>query len=249
MTYVVITVAGLSDRFNKGEQKPALKCIYHEGDVKKTLLHSILRKCKGCKGVIVVGGYQFSELQKYVDSQRGGFPFEIDVVYNLFYETYGSGYSLKVGLQECCKKKDCTEVIFAEGDLLFDEETMFSIISGRKNYLTINDEPILSKKAVAVYFNGQGEIKYLYNTEHGLFHLQEPFSAIYNSGQVWKFAEWDKAEHIIANMEETDWHGTNLKFIERFFHSVAEENVEMLKFSDWINCNTRADYLKCKKYL
>lgn len=249
MTYAVITVAGISSRFNQGEEIPALKCIFHEKDMKKTLLYSILRKCRGCKGVIVVGGYQFGELERYIDSQRGEFPFGIDLIFNPNYETYGSGYSLKLGLKECCTREDCTEVIFIEGDLLFDGASMAYMINGTKNYLTVNTNPISSEKAVAVYFNGQKEIKYMYNTEHGLFHLTEPFSVIYNSGQVWKFSEWEKAVQVMDEMEEKEWSGTNLCFVERYFNYVARENVEIVEFKKWVNCNTRTDYLNCEKYL
>lgn len=249
MTYAVITVAGISSRFNHGEETPVLKCIYHTGDIKKTLLFSILKKCYGCKGVIVVGGYQFKELEKYTEDLRGEFPFEIDVICNPYYETYGSGYSLKIGLQECYSKKDCTDVVFIEGDLFFDDESLAYIINGKKSIFTVNSDPIMSKKAVAVYVNEQNEIKYLYNTQHGLFLLTEPFSEIYNSGQVWKFSERNAAVQVMAEMEETEWHGTNLCFVERYFNHVSRENVEIVKFKRWMNCNTREDYRNCEIYL
>lgn len=249
MTYAVITVAGVSSRFNQREETPVLKCIYHTEDHKKTLLYSILKKCRGCKGVIIVGGYQFGELEKYIENLRGEFPFGIDVICNPYYETYGSGYSLKTGLQECYSKPDCTDVVFIEGDLFFDSESMAYITDSKKSCLTVNSDPIMSKKAVALYINEQNEIKYLYDTQHGLFRLPEPFSEIYNSGQVWKFSEKNAAVQVMAEMDESDWHGTNLCFVERYLNHVSREHVEIVKFKKWVNCNTREDYRNCEKYL
>ncbi len=249
MTYVVITAAGMSSRFNEGEKTPALKCIYNEGDEKKTLLYSILEKCGGCRGVTVVGGYRYGELERYVDGIRGDFPFFIDLAFNPRYAEYGSGYSLKTGLEECRRHTDCTEVVFAEGDLMFDRETMEYLVGREKNCLTINDGPVSSEKSVAVYRNDKGEIRYMYNTAHGLFYLTEPFSVICNSGQVWKFADWDRAVHIMSETGEEEWHGTNLVFVERYFNSVERETVETVRFKRWVNCNTRRDYRSCEKYL
>lgn len=249
MTYVVITVAGMSARFNRNTENPVLKCIYYDKDPRKTLLYSILRKCVGCKGVIIVGGYQFPELEKYVACWEKDFPFDIRVVFNPYFDSYGSGYSLKIGLQECLKQEMCTDILLIEGDLLFDQKALEQMINGKKNYLTINSESIFSEKAVAVYVNGNEEIRYIYNTEHGLFHIKEPFSVIYNSGQVWKFSERGLVEQVIGSMEDSEWQSTNLKFVELYFNKAERSSVEIVKFQKWVNCNTRLDYLNCEKEL
>lgn len=249
MTYAIITVAGVSSRFNENEKEPVLKCLYNLGDKKKTLLYSILKKTVGCDGVVVVGGYQYDALMAYIKEIEGDFSFSIDAVYNPHYEKYGSGYSLKLGLQKCLEQEDCTEIIFIEGDLYFDQASMQSMMCHKKNYLTINHEAILAKKAVALYINEQEEIKYLYDTQHGALEIKEPFVAIYNSGQVWKFAERDYANQVFQGMDECEWWGTNLVFIEKYFRRVSRESVEILAFKEWTNCNTRSDFLECERYL
>ena len=62
MKTVIVAVAGMSIRFNQDMAEPVLKGIYTEGDVRKTLLYSILRKCKGFDRVVLVGGYQYEKL-------------------------------------------------------------------------------------------------------------------------------------------------------------------------------------------
>ena len=249
MTYAVITVAGVSARFNRDAEDPVLKCIYYSKNPRKTLLYSILKKCEGCKGVVIVGGYQFAELERYVDFYKMDFSFDIKVVYNSYFKIYGSGYSLKIGLQECLKQKRCTDILVIEGDLLFDQNGLKQMMVGKKNYLAINSDSIFSEKSVAVYINEREEIKYIYNTEHGLFYINEPFSVIYNSGQVWKFSERRQVEQIICSMAENEWYSTNLKFIEMYFNQVERSSIEIVRFQRWINCNTRTDYRKCEKEL
>ncbi len=47
MRIAIITNAGISSRFNEGipEGEKKLKAIYHEGDMKNTLLYHQLIKC------------------------------------------------------------------------------------------------------------------------------------------------------------------------------------------------------------
>ena len=53
MKTVIVAVAGMSSRFNQDMEEPVLKGIYTERDVRKTLLYSILRKCKGFDHVVI----------------------------------------------------------------------------------------------------------------------------------------------------------------------------------------------------
>lgn len=249
MTYVVITVAGLSSRFNHGEEDDVLKCIHYNDNPKKTLLYGILQKCHGCREAIIVGGYKYQKLKEYTESQRKEFSFGIEVVYNEHYQIYGSGYSLKIGIRECLKKKDCTDIVFIEGDLVFDSQTLENIFCEKKSCLTVNQDVISSDKSVAVYRNRQEEFKFLYDACHGFFQIGEPFSVIYNSGQVWKFADCEAVKQIMGRVADEDWHGTNLKFIETYFNAIPKDCIQIFKFNKWINCNTRADYLLCEKDL
>ena len=246
MRYAIITVAGLSERFNKGYDNPMLKCIYYTNDEKLTLLYSILEKCQGMDKIIIVGGFQYDLLREYVKKYSGDFPFEIELVYNEKFSKYGSGYSLYKGIQICYERKDFSEIIFVEGDLYFDKKTFDEIKTSTYNVITTNDEAICSNKAVALYINAENKIRYIYNTSHGLFKITEPFSEIHNSGQVWKLVDKEKFYRAYESLGETDWQGTNLVFLEKYYNEIETDRIKFLRFSKWINCNSREDYKKIK---
>ena len=92
-------------------------------------------------------------------------------------------------------------------------------------------------------------MKYKFSTKHGSVEITEPFLAIYNSGQIWKFADTDVVKQLVSDSPETMWQGTNLKFIEEYFHQISEEERELLPLKTWENCNTKADYLKYEEQL
>lgn len=249
MKCAIITVAGCSERFNRDMEHPRLKCIFYHKEKRKTLLYSMLKKCVGYDKVIVVGGYQFDSLQTYIHEFEGEFPFLIETVYNPFFEKYGSGYSLFVGMKACLENQDCSEILFAEGDLAVDEESFEMIRQSEKNCITVNCEDICSARSVILYTNDKDEIKYQYDTSHGFFVITEPFYKIYNSGQIWKMSERNIVEAVMEEMPEEEWQGTNLKFIERYFNKADRKNVEIMRIKYWINCNTRNDFERCEREL
>lgn len=246
MKYGIITVAGMSERFNKGYDNPILKCIYYEQDEKKTLLYSILKKCKGLDKVIIVGGYQYEKLVEYIDKYKEHFEFGIQLVFNSEYQHYGSGYSLYCGLKVCYEEDDCSEIIFIEGDLYFDEETFEQIKKSNQDVITVNCEPICSNKSVALYINEDNKIKYIYNTHHGLFRISESFSEIYNSGQVWKLKNNNLFRMTFSELDELGWQSTNLIFLEKYFNCIDHGKIVFMFFKKWTNCNTRKDYSELK---
>ena len=215
MKTVIVAVAGMSSRFNQDMAEPVLKGIYTEGDVRKTLLYSILRKCKGFDRVVLVGGYQYEKLVEYVSACKEDFPFQIQMVYNPNYQEFGTGYTLKLGLEQCLQDNS-SEITLIEGDLFFDEASLDDV-----------------KRS----------------TRSGSVEITEPFLAIYNSGQIWKFADTDVVKQLVSDSPETMWQGTNLKFIEEYFHQISEEERELLPLKTWENCNTKADYLKYEEQL
>ena len=242
MKYAVITVAGTSERFNEGYENPILKCLYYEEDKKSTLLYSILEKCNGIDRVIIVGGYQFQNLLEYVDSIKEDFTFKLELIFNSEYKNYGSGYSLFCGLKICYEREECEEIIFIEGDLSFDNETFDKVKSSPKDVITINNDPICSNKAVALYINEKNLIRYIYNTNHGLFNITESFSEIYNSGQVWKLKSRELFIKTFTQLNMKDWKRTNLVFLEKYFNYVELKEIYFVKFNEWINCNRREDF-------
>ena len=89
-------------------------------------------------------------------------------------------------------------------------------------------------------------IRYIYNTEHGLFNITEPFSEIHNSGQIWKISSIDVFKETYEKLDMQEWEGTNLVFLEKYFNQLEFKDIQLLKFKKWINCNTRKDLMLCK---
>ena len=114
--------------------------------------------------------------------------------------------------------------------------------------LTYSFEPIYAKKAVVLYRDGEGCFRYAFNSSHGLLKIDDAFSVILNSGQMWKFT--DAAKLRAANekffAEEKD--GTNLRIIQNYIDSCGSDGFELVSLSRWTNCNTREDYRKILSY-
>ena len=67
MKTAIITVAGISSRFNEGipEAEKTLKAIFYEKEKTQTLLNHLLLKCSFADRIIIVGGYKFDDLKEY----------------------------------------------------------------------------------------------------------------------------------------------------------------------------------------
>lgn len=242
MKIAIVAVAGVSSRFNQGEKEAVLKCIYTTTDEKKTLLYSILRKSQGFDKVVLVGGYQCESLQAYVEAHREEFSFPIELVYNEHYSDLGTGYTLKVGLDTCLKEMACSEITLIEGDLFFDEASFELVKASQKSVATYNHKVIYSNKAVIAYTNLQQRLKYVFSTSHGAVQIPEEFLAIYNSGQIWKFADMNITKKLMQEFSAEEWEGTNLRFVEAYFNEIKADEREMIPLEVWENCNTRDDY-------
>lgn len=245
-TAAIITVAGTSTRFRKSIGKDCLKCIYSEKDEQDTLLMRQLSMCKTFDEVIIVGGYKFSELKNFVNKYLNQYPVKITLVENEHYEDLGSGYSLIRGIQEA-EKLGVNQIVFLEGDLFFDSNTFRTIVENSNNVVTVNTDPIEAKKAVAFYINEDGKINYIYDTAHSSLSINEPFLGIYNSGQVWKFLDAEKLYKLTSELTQKEIEGTNLVLVQKYFGTLNQDEYEVLRFKDWINCNTVEDYRKVEK--
>lgn len=249
MKAVIITVAGISSRFNEEipEEQRKLKAIYYEDEAKKTLLYQMVEKNKGKDFIVVVGGYKFDDLEEYIKLNISPETAKkIILINNPHYEDLSSGYSLYLGI-EALKNTEVTEVVFIEGDLHVDGETFDKVKASAKNVITTTSEPILSKKSVVLYKDAGDKYKYAFNSSHGLLEIKEPFKEIYNSGQTWKFTDMQRlftaSDGYFCNAKE----GTNLEIINRYFMDVDSQDVEILRFKEWVNCNTREDYEGIKR--
>lgn len=249
MKSVIITIAGVSSRFNMGipEQEKVLKAIYWEDNPEDTLLRHLLMKCTFADRIILVGGYQFDKLKQFVDRNlREEFPNTV-LIKNEHYEDLASGYSLYLGIKEAVKAGS-SEILFAEGDLDIDRESFVSAAGSKKSVLTYTKEPIYASRAVVLYQDQAGRYKYAFNCDHGMLTINEPFLAVFNSGQVWKFMDIDALKEANDAFFLEEKGGTNLKIIQRYMEAADPREMELLCLERWTNCNTRDDYKTIRSY-
>lgn len=246
MRAVIITVAGTSSRFNKDLQVETLKCMYYENNEKDTLLYQMLLQCQAFDKIVVVGGYLFERLEDYIEKVCKEFKDNIILVENIYYEAYGSCYSLYLGI-DVLQNMDIEEIVFAEGDLFFDKQSFYKISTAKEDVVTVNREAIYAKTAVVLYVCEHKKLHYLYDVKHGTLEIKEPFLAVFNSGQVWKFADADKLKYIAGHMSEERKQGTNLEIVQEYFETCLIDTMKLITFEKWVNCNTVDDYHKIQK--
>lgn len=241
MKCLIITVAGMSSRFNKDTKEKVLKCLYYEDTPANSLLSLQVGSVYDLVDeIIVVGGYKYGELERFIYHQLPDTNRKIKIVLNDHYSDYGSCYSLLKGIEAVSGRTD--EIIFIEGDLFFDKESIVKIIASTKDVISINREPILSNKAVALYFDSGDHPHYIYDTSHSFLEIKEPFTAIYNSAQMWKFTNATKVRVICNSLCQKQKEGTNLEIIQRYYGDLTEGEIEIVQVNKWFNCNTVADY-------
>ncbi|WP_027216552.1 DUF6564 domain-containing protein [Butyrivibrio fibrisolvens] len=247
MKVAIITIAGISSRFNKDipENEKRLKAVYYEGDSKNTLLYHLLLKCDFADKIVLVSGYKADSLGEYITSLSKELRDKIIVVHNDHFEDLSSGYSLYVGVEEAFRHEP-DEILFVEGDLDIDDISFDKVISTLGNVLTYTYEPIYANKAVVLYKDDKDHYRYAFNSSHGLLTIDSPFSCILNSGQTWKFTEMDKLKKAADSFCEEAKGDTNLKIIQNYLDQGIE--VRIVPLDRWTNCNTREDYRKIVKY-
>ena len=253
MKIVIITVAGVSSRFNKDvpEDEKILKCLYYEDNNEDTLIYQMLKKSAFADKIVIVGGYKYFDLENYIfDVIPRDLKDKISLVYNNHYSDLSSGYSLYLGIDFSLNNfNGIDEILFVEGDLDIDEESFLKVINSDKNVLTFNHEPIYSNKAVVLYQDKNDEYKYLFNSDHGLLYLNNSFKAIFNSGQIWKFQDMDLLKIANDNFHENLIEDTNLGIIQKYFDLIENtDEIDIISLNRWVNCNTREDYKLIKKY-
>ena len=243
----IITVAGISSRFNEGvpDDKKELKAIYTEQTEKDTLLYHLLLKCAYADKIIVVGGYKYENLKKYCAGLKDSLQEKIELVYNDHFEDLASGYSLYLGLQKAFQY-DVEDVLFVEGDLDIDDTSFGNVVSSKKSVLTYTFEPIYANKAVVLYRDDKEQYHYAFNSNHGLLSIDSPFSCILNSGQTWKFTDMWALERANNTFFEESKDGTNLRIIQSYLDAGVE--VELIPLKRWTNCNTKEDFRKIVSY-
>lgn len=248
MKSLIITVAGMSSRFNKDTKEDVLKCLYYEDKPENTLLCLQVHKTVDLVDeIIVVGGYKYDDLVAFIREHMKDVNKKMKVVYNDHYHDYGSGYSLIKGIEVVSDQTN--EITFIEGDLFFDTESVEMIIDSPKDVISVNNEPILSNKAVALYFDAYNHPHYIYDTSHSCLEIHEPFTAIYNSGQMWKFRNPTRVREICQFLTLEQEQGTNLEIVQKYFSACLRTQLDIVRVNLWYNCNTVADYRAAIKAL
>ena len=248
MRSLIITVAGLSSRFNRDLSYPVLKCLYHEGSPDFALLsYQITSFYEDVDEIVVVGGFKFEDLTSFCAKEIKDPVEKVKLVFNDHFADRGSGYSLISGVNSL--SEDAKEVVFAEGDLFFDRASIQKVVHSRRDVLTINREAIRSDKAVALYVGLDNHIHYIYDQAHTALEIREPFTAIYNSAQIWKFTSPEKLRGIIASLPKEAMKGTNLEIIQRYFSSFKSTEIDIVPILKWFNCNTVSDYRNALRFL
>lgn len=246
MKYLIITVAGTATRFNRDTHEDTLKCLYYTDDAKFALLPQLMSNCGEYDKYIIVGGYLYEKLEQFIKKELNSYGKKIDLVFNEHFQDFGSGYSLYKGIEAV---REPGEVTFVEGDLYFASETFKQVYNSEKSVITINREPIYSNKAVALYINADGKPRYLYDTNHQTLTVPEPFKAIFNSGQMWKFKSSIKLYEAVNSLSEQQLQGTNLEIVQAYFGDLNAEEYDVVTFNEWYNCNTVADYNQVRKLM
>lgn len=253
MKIVIITVAGVSSRFNEGipEEEKILKCLYYEENPEDTLIYKMVKKSDFADRIVIVGGYKYQDLISYIDEHiPQNLQEKILFIENDHFSDLSSGYSLYLGINESFNSfGDIDEILFVEGDLDIDDDSFSNVVNSNKNVLTYNFNPIYSNKAVVLYQNENDEYHYLFSTSHGMLSIGEPFKAIFNSGQVWKFKDMNLLKIANDNFKENLIEDTNLGIIQKYFDLLEDaSDVDIIGLKHWVNCNTREDYKLIKNY-
>ena len=247
MKVLIVTVAGISSRFNRDTSRNVLKCLYYEDSPTHSLLYQIVCKARDFERVILVGGYLYDELVMYAEKYLSNLGPQIELVYSAHYKDYGSGYSLIKGVERVPEVAD--EIIFVEGDLYFDNESFSLVKKSLYDVITVNHEFITSEKAVALYVDEIDKVHYIYDTNHSLLSIPSPIKAIYNSGQIWKFTSLSKLNSVISLLSPKQIQGTNLEIIQAYFDNIPVSDLNFIALNTWFNCNTVADYQKVNSLL
>ena len=238
----------MSSRFNKETKVDVLKCLYYEDTPTSSLISLQVHKTFDLVDeIIVVGGYKYEDLEAFIRKEMKDVNHKMKLVYNDHYHDYGSGYSLLKGIETVSEEPD--EITFIEGDLFFDRESVEKIINSKKDVISVNNEPILSNKAVALYFDVNNYPHYIYDTNHSCLEIHEPFTSIYNSGQMWKFRNPTRVREICQFLTQEQERGTNLEIIQKYFGAYMNSQLDIIRVNLWFNCNTVADYREAIKAL
>jgi len=244
---VIITLAGMSSRFSRSVGCECHKSFYRETVEDGCLLdwQLDLARRHDFKQIVLVGGYKYEDLERLVRNNHADLP--VKLVHNDHFADWGSCYSLCLGVEAV--NGDAGAVVFLEGDLLFDSQTFDELVALNDDAITATRSIVEARSSVAFFTTEDGRLKYVYDTRHESLKVDEPFTRIGNSGQVWQFSDVAKLKETVRGLSKDDWKGTNLVPIMKYYEGVDARTVRVCQFNAWFNCNTVADYRAMKKYV
>lgn len=246
MKILIVTVAGMSTRFSESMGEPCLKCLYYRKNIKESLLYQMLHQYREFDKYVIVGGFKYNELAETIEKFYSDYANKLVLVNNKYYDKYGSGYSLYLGMQAALEYTP-DEIMFAEGDLFVDRDSFNRVVMNDKSVITVNSETINAKKSVVFYLNTEERVRYIYDVKHNELEISEPFIEIYNSGQIWKFVDYERIRQVFLDMYIEEWYGTNLVFVQKYFSEISRKQYDVIRFNKWINCNTINDFEKMQR--
>ena len=123
------------------------------------------------------------------------------------------------------------------------------MLSGEDDVITSTRSIIDAKTSVAFYIAQSGRLKYVYDTAHASLKIDEPFTRMGNSGQVWQFSDVGRLKECSSRCGESEWKGTNLLPIVDYYSTLDGTAVRICSFDKWFNCNTIADYRAMMAYV
>lgn len=234
---LIITVAGESTRFRKSINKDVLKSLY-SAEKKLCILDILIKNTiDKFEEIVIVGGYKFLDLKSHVEKKYNSK--KIKLIFNKNYKL-GSNLSLINGVNSLDRKFD--QIVFIEGDLIVDKNSLNEIIDSKKNVISYNKLPIKASVSVVYYTNLKNQVLYRYDPLHNSLEINEPFKNIANSAQIWKFLNQDLLKETCSKFTINDFKETNLKTIENYFIKTDYSDIDFIQVEDWYNCNTIEDY-------
>ena len=243
----IVTLAGTSSRFSRSVGRECHKSLFREQLQDDSLLDwqlSLLKR-SGFSRIVLVGGYKLDELEAQVKSRYADWP--ITLVSNNHYSDWGSCYSLCLGIDAV--PENSTSVVFLEGDLLFDYVAFSELLSVEDDAITATKSIVDARTSVAFYIAKSGRLQYVYDTAHTSLKIDEPFTRIGNSGQVWQFVDVKRLKDCSSRCGEKEWRGTNLLPIMDYYSTVDGNAIRICAFDKWFNCNTISDYRAMRAYV
>ena len=243
----IITLAGTSTRFSKSVGRECHKSLFRETPESGNLLEWQIGMLEenGFGKIILVGGYRYDELEAQVKNRFADL--DIVLVKNNHYQDWGSCYSLCLGVEAL--PDDAGQIVFLEGDLLFDKKTFALLVANPVDAITSTQTIVDARTSVAFYISDEGRLRYVYDSKHKCLTIGEPFVCVGNSGQVWQFSDAARLKASVAKLGEAEWRGTNLIPILNYFNGIDCNCISVYSFEAWFNCNTIADYRAMRQYV